>query len=230
MKIGVFGDSFAEKNAKDIWWQYLKSNHGHEVECFGESGSSLIFSARKLLEKFHEYDFVIWCVTSSMRSTVWHRANYKEIAVHVSTAYHTTYDDPEIQRKIDATEQYLIHAWDAPDGEFTNACVVEHVQNKVKNLLLIPCFVAPLNCLADIKFNLYDLCQQETDLYFHGRSISDVYEEYQDFRQGHLANSTQTKLAELISKSLIPGIFTADYKDFPKPTDPFEKIFKKHSP
>ena len=44
MKIGVFGDSFADsKTPKDIWWKYLANDYQHNVECFGEFGSGLVF-------------------------------------------------------------------------------------------------------------------------------------------------------------------------------------------
>jgi len=162
-----------------------------------------------------------------MRTTVWHRADYKEILVHVTGRHHMVHDHPEIQRKINATEQYLLEAWDAPDGEFVSTCVIEHVRTQVKNMLLIPCFGPPMNHITDLKFNLFDLCQQETDFYFHGTPLGDIYDKYSDLRTGHFTQSTQKKLAELISKSLTPGIFTANYQDFPSPTESLDQIFRK---
>jgi len=35
MKIGVFGDSFASNSGREIWWKYLETDYGHNVECFG---------------------------------------------------------------------------------------------------------------------------------------------------------------------------------------------------
>ena len=226
MKIGIFGDSFAGPGST-VWWNFLKSNYGHDVECFGEPGSSLVFSARKILEKHHNYDLIIWCVTSSMRITVWHRSNYQEIPVHVTGRHHVINNDPEIQTKINATEQYLIHAWDAPDGEFVSTCVIKNVQNQVHNLLIIPCFPAPMNHIMDLSFNLFDLCQQETDHYFNGVPLGDVYDKYYDVREGHFTLSTHKKLAQLVAESLKPGIFTARYEDFPPPTESLDKVFRK---
>ena len=57
MKIGVFGDSFAEKNAKKIWWQFLQ-NYGHEVTCFGEGGSSIVWSAKQIIDAKNDFDFM----------------------------------------------------------------------------------------------------------------------------------------------------------------------------
>ena len=59
MKIGVFGDSFADKNAEKIWWQFLQ-NYGHEVTCFGESGSSIVWSAKQIINAKNDFNFIIW--------------------------------------------------------------------------------------------------------------------------------------------------------------------------
>lgn len=228
MKIGVFGDSFADKNVPDvIWWRYLQTLHGHEVESFGEGGSSIVFSAKKILEKHKDYEFVIWCVTSADRATVWHRANYKEISVHVTGRHHVMHSDPEMQLKIDATQQYLLHAWDGPDNEFQSRCVIEHVKSLVPNMLLIPCFAGPLFNADNVGFNLFELCQRETDFYFNNQELGDIYDRYLDSRPGHFTDSTHRVLADLISHSLISGTFSADYEDFPAPTEPFDGIFRK---
>lgn len=229
MKIGVFGDSFADSKGKPIWWRYLASLHDHDVTSFGEDGSSLIFSAKKILENHQDYEFVIWCVTSSNRITVWHRANYTEISVHVTGRHHQTHPDPEIQHKIDVTEQYLLHAWDGVDEEFASRCIIEYVRTRVKNLLIIPCFPAPIFDGPDSAgFNLFTLCQRETDFYFPNIPLGDLYDLYSDNRSGHFTDQTQRKLAELISASLAPGIFSASYGDFPAPVEPRDQIFRKY--
>ena len=52
MKSGVFGDSFAAQDQKNIWWQYLQTKHGHQVDSFGSAGSSMLYSA--ILTKKHQ--------------------------------------------------------------------------------------------------------------------------------------------------------------------------------
>ncbi len=227
MKIGVFGDSFAEKNAKKIWWRFLQ-DYGHEVACFGESGSSIIWSAKKIVDLQKDFDFVIWCVTESTRTTVWHRANYTETYVHVLGNTKKFHKNPEIQQKIDVTEKYIQIAMDEPDREFAGRCVVEYVKNQVDNLLLIPCFPAPLyDNIEKCKFDLFDLYIKETQWFFPGQSIYDIQANYSDSREGHFCESTHAVLVQEISKSLSPGIFVCDYDKFPKPVEPFDQIFKR---
>lgn len=226
MKIGVFGDSFATKNYKSIWWEYL-SDYGHTIKSFGESGSSIIFSAKKILENHQDYDFIIWCVTSPNRITVWHRADYTEISVHVTGRRHVNHKNPIIQHKIDVTKQYLLHAHDGPDGDFAGRCVIEYVRNMVSNILIIPCFGAPIYNDDDSEFTLYGLCKKETQYYFPHQEISEIYDKFIDIRSGHFTESTHQVLAEKISVSLRPGIFTCGYEEFPVPTTPIDQAFEK---
>jgi hypothetical protein len=229
MKIGVFGDSFADSNtSKSIWWKYLAEQYQHDVECFGESGSSLVFSATKLLNSYQNYDLVIWCATSSNRLTIWHRANFKEIPVHVTGRHHKTYSDPEIQEKINIAEQYINHVFDWPEGEFVGHCVVNTVQSIIPNLLIIPSFTTPIYYKKDAGFNLYDLCSRETKTYFpNGKEIADIMDEYHDTRAGHFTAETHQTLAKLVSQSLRPGIFSTKYENFSPPVESFENIFLK---
>ena len=68
MNIGVFGDSYAEKNTSPtIWYHLLHNEHGHNVESFGAGGSSINFSARLIDQMAKNYDLVIWCLTTPGR-------------------------------------------------------------------------------------------------------------------------------------------------------------------
>ena len=208
MKIGVFGDSFADKNAGKIWWQFLQ-NYGHEVTCFGESGSSIVWSAKQILNAKNDFDFIIWCVTSPNRITVWQRANFTEKYVHVQGTDQKFHSDPEIQKKIDATEKFIQIAMDEPDREFVAKCVVEHVKTQVPDMLLIPCFAMPLfDSVENAGFNLFELFEKETKCFPHSKF---------EVREGHLRESTHAVLAEEISKSLHAGIFSTDYVRFLTP-------------
>jgi len=227
MKIGVFGDSWADRYAEKIWWKFLPQ-YGHSVDCFGESGSSIVWSAKQILNAKNDFDFVIWCATSSNRITVWHRANFTEKYVHVLGTGGKFHSDPEIQQKIDATEKFIQIAMDEPDREFVGKCIIEHVKTQVPNMLLIPCFPVPIyDSVENAGFNLFDLYLRETKHFFPTKELHDVATSYNDTREGHFCESTHVTLAEQISKSLHPGIFTCNYERFTKPTVAIEKIFQR---
>ena len=227
MKIGVFGDSYADKAAKKIWWQFLQ-HYGHQVTCFGEAGSSIVWSAKQILTAKNDFDFIIWCVTGSNRITVWHRANFTEKCVHVLGTGGKLNSDPEIQQKIDATEKFIQIAMDEPDREFVGKCIIEHVKTQVPNMLLIPCFPVPIyDSVENAGFNLFELYLRETKHFFPTKELHDVATSYNDTRAGHFCESTHVTLAEQISKSLRPGIFVSDYNKYSNPNATFDQIFKR---
>jgi hypothetical protein len=75
MKIGVYGDSFADihsnKHASHFAWhnQLTKLIPGSTVESFGLGSSSLYYSYCKFLETHDQFDIIIFLVTESNRYT-----------------------------------------------------------------------------------------------------------------------------------------------------------------
>ena len=221
MNIGVFGDSFADKyTTKNIWWKYLSSEYNHNVDCFGENGSSILFSAKQILQHHTSYEFIIWCLTNPPRITIHHN----DSAFHVTGRHHRVVKDVELQEKVNIAEQYLMKVIDVETMEFEGHCIAEYVRSKVPNMLIVPTFQTKY---IGKEFNLFNLCQQESFAYFPNKSVADIYDDYSDLRAGHLSESTHRILAALISKSLHPGIFTANYTDFPLPTESFETVFRR---
>jgi len=221
MNIGIFGDSFADKSTtKNIWWKYLNSEYNHKIECFGENGSSILFSANQILEHYTSYEFIIWCLTNPPRITIYHQNN----AVHLTGRHHQHVKDIELQEKVNITEQFLNKVADIESQELNGHCIAEYVKSKVSNMLVVPTFQTKY---IGKEFNLFELCQQESFAYFPNKSVDVIYDDYEDLRAGHFTDSTHKILAELISKSLQPGIFTANYSDFPPPTESFETVFRR---
>lgn len=224
MKIGVFGDSYAEKKFQQgppmIWYQYL-AQEGHTIECWGESGSSIYFSAHQIYQKHKEYDLVIWCVTTPGRFSFknnngeWH---------HVTTAwdqYQGT--DIETAKKHSVCIDYLKWIFEWESSNFSERCVINQVAQEAANVLLIPCFPPPLSA----EFNLYTLCEREAQHWFPNQTIPDIYRTYQDLRAGHISKDNQQILASLISKQLKPGVFKAEYEQFVTPTMQQHEVFTK---
>lgn len=225
MKIGIFGDSFAEKNHAGtglIWYDILQKNHGHQVECFGESGSSIAFSADLINHFAQQYDLVIWCLTLPGRFTLPDVVNGRR--VHISGAYDKcTSSDLEIAKKHKICIDYLTHVFEWQTEKFIAKCVALHLQTIHDNIMIIPCFAAPLDC----DFNLYTLNEKEAQHYFPGKSMPEIYQKYHDIRPGHLTEENQVILAQLINQNLSPGIFQTSYDNFVTPVKPFDRTFKK---
>ena len=223
MKIGVFGDSFADKTwnrTNDIWWRQLATEYNHQVECFGECGSSILFSAMQIDSAAKKYDLVIWAVTTPGRFSLKDKTN----TLHITHSQHScSSSDPYVQKQIDICKDYLSHVFDWEQENFVGQSIVHSLQEKYKNIMILPCFPAPLSAT----FNLYQLCEQEAQTYFPGKSISDIYADYQDLRPGHITFDNQCILAKLINDNLRPGVFQTSYLNFTKPSQSIDRCFSK---
>ena len=213
MKIAVYGDSFANKNwDSGSWWQMLHSNHGHQVTSYGTEGSSILYSADLLRQHSHKYDFNIWCLTIPGRFSV--RLSGDEY-------FHSTYfmnhqgdltgkQNHEYQYLIDACHNYLKYVFDDESENLVGQALSEYFLSNVSNLMVLPCFIDPLNST----FNLYEVCIRELQVLFPRKQVHEIYEKYNDKRVCHLTKKNNAKLAELISRSMSPGIFSTSYDNF----------------
>jgi hypothetical protein len=227
MKIGVFGDSYAEKGFvntqhSQIWYNFLQRDYGHTIDCFGESGSSIVFSAKLIKQYALDYDLVIWCLTTPGRFSLPHTVNNR--TVHITTAQdQRSFSDIEIQKKFLVCIDYLKYMFDWETENLIGFSLAQHLQNLYQNIMIVPCFLPPLSA----EFNLYNLCQWEANFYFPEKSIPEIYKSYHDLRAGHLTQENQKILAELLNQNLKPGVFQTDYNSFVQPTQSLQKTFKK---
>jgi hypothetical protein len=227
MKIGVFGDSFADKSytngqASKIWYNFLQNEHGHTVNCLGEAGSSIVFSTKLIKQYASDYDLVIWCLTTPGRFSLSHTV--KDRTVHITNAQQQCdFSDVEIQKKHSVCIDYLKYIFDWETENLIGCSLVQYLQNLYQHIMIIPCFPPPLNA----KFNLYSLCQWEANFYFPGKSIPEIYKSYQDLRPGHITQENQKILAELLNQNLKPGVFQTSYDNFVPPTQLLQQTFKK---
>jgi hypothetical protein len=226
MKIGVFGDSYADKSGlradnTSFWYNFLEKNHAHEIDCFGESGSSILFSADLIEKNASNYDLVIWCLTTPGRFSLPHVINGRN--VHVTTSWDKCKStDIEILKKHSVCVDYLKYIFDWNTENFVSKSVVSYMQSQHKNIMIIPCFPPPLSS----NFNLYTLCEIEANFYFPGKTIPEIYKTHNDLRSGHITKENQKILADLINQDLRPGIFQTSYSNFIKPTQPLNMVFQ----
>jgi hypothetical protein len=83
MKIGVFGDSFADEKVYEklpgkSWVEYLRSDHDHNVTSYGKIGTSIYYSYDLFLGWNHHYDKVIFVCTDLGRITLPHYIETKQ--------------------------------------------------------------------------------------------------------------------------------------------------------
>ena len=211
MKIGVFGDSFADKNCHDIWWKYLE-DYGHTVTCFGEAGSSILFSAKLILEHANNFDLCIWAITNPPRFSL---KDDKGNNFHFTGTEHKKVlkSDVELIEKIKSADMYFKNLFDWEEADLVGTSLYHYLSTKT-NLLALPCFYSPLR----VNFNLYEVCEREAQYFFPNKDIVGIYKNYADTRDGHLCPNNQKILSRLINENLKPGIFEARYDDFEPPS------------
>lgn len=73
MKIGIFGDSFADNSTEnprfpidESWIKHI-SDMGHDVTSFGRTGTSTYYSFTKFLEEYKNFDHIIFSYSSNHR-------------------------------------------------------------------------------------------------------------------------------------------------------------------
>ena len=234
MKIGIFGDSFVEKkyflntgNCK-TWYYLLKDLYEHEVDVYGESGSSIMFSAKLIEQYAAQYDLVIWALTIPGCCSFYSHSNKKNYHFSSSNTMYSV-DDVDIAKKVKIFLDYSKYVVDEQDENFLYRALVSHLTTIHQNIMVLPCFPYPLQTTFDLYnfFNLYAVSVKEAQHYFPNKNMAEISQNYMDIRPGHLTDQNHKILSKLINDNLSPKIFQTDFKNFVTPTDPLEKVFQK---
>lgn len=76
MKVGIFGDSYADEKIHKLeanyksWVEILREKYYPKLTCYGEAGSSLYFSYNKFMDNHNKYDKIIFVTTTYGRLTI----------------------------------------------------------------------------------------------------------------------------------------------------------------
>jgi len=213
MRIGIFGDSYCDKNIdfnQPSWFELL-THHGHKVISLGEGGSSVLFSAMLLDKHANEFDFLIWAVTEPLRLSITISEPPYILHFNQGNIYNSDkFKKEETISKIDAVGKYFKHLLEFDDQDLISSALVNYMMLKHNNLMVIPCFFDPLR----LDFNLFNLCSKEIDYYFPNISYEKFFQTYSDLRRCHLTIENNKILADIIAENLKPGIFQTNYDNF----------------
>lgn len=74
IKIGVFGDSFADRNTdtpfKNESWLNFLEQQGHKVMSYAKAGTSTWYSYEKFCSHYEQFDQIVFCYSSIGRTPV----------------------------------------------------------------------------------------------------------------------------------------------------------------
>ena len=87
MKLGIFGDSFADENMRKgkSWVKWLRDDYDYDVvDSYGYGGSALEWSYNNFLKHYEKYDKVIFLMTDVRRQHYFDTESREELLFHVS--------------------------------------------------------------------------------------------------------------------------------------------------
>lgn len=218
MKIGVFGDSFANHkwNPSPTWVDILTQTYN--VSNFAEPGSSLFFSVDKFKRMHEKYDKVIFCITGPGRLLLPERSRIKYRNLNCNIKFNTAEDllaDTELPhqyRKIaKAVYNYYIHVENSEYDHYVHELMIDDIKR-----------IRPDGIFID---GMKDLNQVHHKENAHYNKIDNI-EKYTDLRNCHLTETNNYILAEEMKKALEKGTYIFDVTPFNlEPNEPFEKYF-----
>lgn len=217
MKIGIFGDSFANHNfahSEKSWMNVLRDNH--DVSVFGEAGSSILFSAKRILWNYHDYDLIIWCLTGPWRYSI----ETVRPNIHVYN-YDLPYTGPFADfvntvkkfKKIENREDEMII------GRALQS-YVEKTAGKVMTIASVP------EVLNDCT-NMYRASELELQYFYPDKTLDKILSTHDDIRECHLSPTNNQIFGEYVRDNLSTGLLNIDYSIFVKPNEPIETLLRK---
>jgi hypothetical protein len=251
MKIAIFGDSFADEtyqkqhDTNSIPWARHLRTRGYDIDNYGQSCASLIFSYQRYLENKHKYtsdDLAIFLVTSKGR--LWLRKR-KRVYPHISGINHAEYHKNEILEELkkedsvesvnaikilESIEQYYRHIYDEYQDSLIGNSLLRSIlleqkySNVFSNMLFIPCFESFGYQIPNITGDNITIVD---NLYLHEDIANlDAVNEFTDHRLCHMNPENSEIFANMIEQWITTGKFNVDKNKF-KSTKPwYNKILE----
>jgi hypothetical protein len=120
MKIGVFGDSYAEHCASNPnhlqWWQYVQQQCSDiEIDNYGVAGSSLYYTWKQFQNNQHKYDKVIVYFTTPNRLWMphlpkeWNLEHVHNLDIFKYRTFKNTFNTKIMKNALDAYYKYIVN-------------------------------------------------------------------------------------------------------------------------
>jgi hypothetical protein len=236
MKIGIFGDSYADEVAMnhtqyDCWVEILRKKYYPDLTCHARSGSSLYYSLNKLKQHHNDYDKVIFIVTGAGRFEL---PNYIDFMgqddIHLrhipnlATAENTlakifNYISPEVKTAYEAAVAYYKYLQDIERDKFVHDLMKEQII-KIRPDAVVVDITDPTGRST----TLIDISMQEVI----GAGLPPtIFVEKQDTRRCHLSQRGNEVLAEKMHQWLNGEPAVLKKEDFPiPPKEEIESLFR----
>jgi hypothetical protein len=227
MKIGIFGDSFADEKVYEklpgkSWVEYLRTDYNYDVTSYGKAGTSIYYSYDLFLTQNHHYDKVIFVCTDIGRIALPHYINVKKdfdwlrhipnvntAESHLSSKYHT--HDSIAATK--AAIEYFKYLYDSKKEEVIQNLILNDIRTRRPDTVLMYLHKEQSPWQHKDMVGLIDISVKE--LRAHG--YENVPMEL-DQRKCHISEANNKKLAGKVNSWLLGEEQTLMLEEFEDPT------------
>lgn len=148
MRIGVYGDSFAETypGSKHLAWfnQLPKFIPGAKVKSYGKGGSSVFYSYNLLLQTHLNFDYIIFLVTDPNRYTkpivIDGDPMFPHSIAEVEYLLRNKPVTPSQRKLLESLKSYFIEIMDEDYNQQMAELMLMHIESINPNVLFFPCF------------------------------------------------------------------------------------------
>lgn len=224
MKIGIFGDSFADETTfhtrgidpetiKSRPWAQLVRESGLIVDNYAKSATSLYYSYLKFLEHHNSYDKIIFTVTGPGRLYLPHLPEkYHHTTAGLLMHYRRNIETDNDEKIITAFESYYKYLCNFELDITIHNLMYEKCQAIRPDALFLPCFQ---NSIQKSKFHLDHISYIDYDFY----NVNPFKDLVIEKRHCHMNRQNNIIFADKIIRWINNGKFEINIDDFQKPED-----------
>lgn len=221
MKIGIFGDSFAnhlcDKNDTLAWFQILEKEF--DITNHGQPGTSLYWSSTEFFKHHQNYNKIIFCVTAPGRIFLpehsWFNRkfwpNNKVKHLHPLSVNNLLKEEPE-NLVIRAADAYYTHIENFQFCQYVDSLILNDLKSNRPDGLFLETVLKEIWNMENQHYNI---------------DVRTLHDHYIDVRHCHMTRENNLIFSELIKKWVNNENFNFSVNDFVKPSDPFEQYFLK---
>jgi hypothetical protein len=226
MKIGIFGDSFADEQnifrPDNLSWANQIRESGYDVDNYGKCASSLYYSYLQLKEHHEKYDKIIFTITGDGRLFLEHLPETMQHISHGRIENLKNETNGEYLHVIKAIEYYYAHLHNYSYAKTTHRLLLKECMAIRPDALFIPCFVESLDGGED--FNLNMISDYDRNQIDSGCVI------VEDRRFCHMNDNNNSLVAGKIKDWINSGEFKINQSELIKTTLPITEILGLQTP
>ncbi len=163
MKIGIYGDSFAETypQSKHFAWFNLLTHYipNARIKSYGKAGTSVFYSYKLFLQTYQTFDVVIFLVTDPNRYTKPMIIDGNDLYPHSIRQIELMLANESISKQdkilLENLRNYYISIIDEEFNAFANELMLQKIETLHKKVIFFPCFPNAMSTERQNKSGLF---------------------------------------------------------------------------